>query len=59
MIATGAWHCRVCVFSEEHIIKNGELVLIEPAVIGAPIEHTTHLTVISKLSHIRVKNLKA
>ena len=47
---TGAWHCRVSVFSEQHIVSNGGLILIEPTVIGTPIEHTIHLTIISKLS---------
>ena len=47
---TGAWHCRVSVFSEQHIMSNGELILQDPTVIGTPIEHTIHLTIISKLS---------
>ena len=44
----GVWHCNVSVFSEQHIIVNGEIASIDPTIIGAPIENTIHLTVIRK-----------
>ena len=45
---SGVWHCNIAVFSEQHIVINGELALVESAIIDAPIECTFNLTVICK-----------
>ena len=45
---TGVWRCNITMFSEQHIMINGEFSLVASAIIGAPIECTFDLTVICK-----------
>ena len=47
---TGTWRCDVIVTSERHAVSSGRLVLVDPEVIGAPIQHDIRLTVIGKHS---------
>ena len=48
----GIWCCTVSVVSEQHIVNNGKLILMNPTVIGTPIEYNIHLTVIGELYYI-------
>ena len=49
---SGVWICEVVVRSERHVVTSqGELVLIELAVVGAPLRHHFMLTVIGECAH--------
>ena len=47
----GVWICELIVRSEMYVTNHGKLVLVESAIVGAPLRHYFMLTVIGEFAH--------
>ena len=45
----GIWRCTATVISEQHVVSNRRLILMNRTVIGTPVEHSVLLTVVGEL----------